>query len=320
MNNIKRPSLLFLMPLRLLVAVNLATSAGIAQAEPPKTDATSRSSAQTETRQAVEAQRKQDLDSSRSQLDQEAVAAVSETERALKATGNKDKKEALEALERATGKVNVLLARNQKAGLIPVDVELDVADTSAREPKEIEALADAARDAVKSKRYGEARQLLEGLRSEIRARTYNLPLATYPTALSQAARLLGEGKNDDAAAVLRMALNTLVVVDKVTSLPLLEMKEELRLANDQAQQSEQKAQEEASQHLKVATADLKRAEALGHVDATATKGFQKEIDELERKLKAKEPTSSLFSRLRESVASVFTKHSQAASASTPAKR
>jgi len=40
--------------------------------------------------------------------------------------------------------------------------------------------------------------LLYSLESEIRARTYNLPLATYPLALQEAARLLDQGKNDDA--------------------------------------------------------------------------------------------------------------------------
>ena len=64
------------------------------------------------------------------------------------------------------------------------------------------------------------RILLYHLTSELRVRTFNLPLATYPDALKQAARLLDEGKNSDASGTLQTALNTLVVIDHVTAIPL----------------------------------------------------------------------------------------------------
>ncbi|MGC2402164.1 MAG: YfdX family protein, partial [Acidobacteriaceae bacterium] len=63
--------------------------------------------------------------------------------------------------------------------------------------------------------------LLYGLTSEIRVRTYNLPLATYPLALTEAARLLDQQKNQDANTVLLTALNTLAIIDRVTPLPLV---------------------------------------------------------------------------------------------------
>jgi len=57
--------------------------------------------------------------------------------------------------------------------------------------------------------------------SNIRVRTYNLALATYPTALKEAARLLDQKNTKEASDVLLTALNTLMVVDNVTPLPLV---------------------------------------------------------------------------------------------------
>jgi YfdX protein len=73
--------------------------------------------------------------------------------------------------------------------------------------------------AVGAKDYPTARVILYSLTREIRSRTFNLPLATYPDALKEAARLLDEKENQEASNVLLTALNTLVVVDKVTPLP-----------------------------------------------------------------------------------------------------
>jgi hypothetical protein len=138
----------------------------------------------------------------------------------------------LAALERATGKVNVLLARNDKAALIPVDVAVEIADTAPQDTKAINNIAEQSRDALKGRHFAEARALLDALRSEVRIRTFNLPLATYPSALLQAAKLVEDGKNDDAARVLTIALNTLLIVDRAISIPLVAVTDQLRAADD----------------------------------------------------------------------------------------
>jgi hypothetical protein len=73
-----------------------------------------------------------------------------------------------------------------------------VFDTAPEDIDAILEIADAVDAAILLDDYPAARALLYGLMSELRVRTYNLPLATYPVALTEAARLLDEKKNDEA--------------------------------------------------------------------------------------------------------------------------
>ena len=58
--------------------------------------------------------------------------------------------------------------------------EVEVIDAAPLDEKAVQALDHGVSEAVKNKNYPTARLLLYSLESEIRARTYNLPLATYP--------------------------------------------------------------------------------------------------------------------------------------------
>jgi len=102
-------------------------------------------------------------------------------------------------------------------------------------------MASRARSASALIAFG---SMLDMLRSEIRVRTYNLQLATCPAALTTAARLVEEGKTDEATKVLTTALNTLVIVDGPTSLPLLEVQAALKLADETAQKADEKERPE----------------------------------------------------------------------------
>lgn len=61
--------------------------------------------------------------------------------------------------------------------------------------------------------------MLAMLRSEIRVRTYNLLLVTYPAALTTGGAAGGGGKNDEATKVLTTALDTLVIVRQANVYP-----------------------------------------------------------------------------------------------------
>jgi hypothetical protein len=275
---------------------------------------TSSSSAHEDSRPAVEGERKQAEAKAQSSIDQEATTAIRETQNALAAIAKKDKKEALAALERATGKVNILLARNEKAALIPVDFAVEIADVAPIDTKAINDMANAADEAVKGKRFAEARALLDGLRSEIRVRTFTLPLASYPAALTRAAKLMEQDKTDDAAAVLRNALNTLVIVDLATPISLPVMVESIRLADESARK---KNIAEATKQLGVATTAVRRADALGQLDQKTAKELQNQLAEIERKVKRNEPAQAEFGKLLSRVESTLKpeKHPQTASRS-----
>jgi hypothetical protein len=105
--------------------------------------------------------------------------------------------------------------------------------------KTIDEIGEAVEAVIASEDYPAARELLYGLMSELRVRTSNLPLATYPAALAEAARLLDQKKSDEARIVLMMALGTLLDIDQVTPLPLLVARE----ANNQAEAQRDKDKE-----------------------------------------------------------------------------
>jgi hypothetical protein len=226
-------------------------------------------------------------------LDEEAIAAIEQAAQAIDSITAGKKADALKAIEEATGKVNIVLARNPELAFIPVSCEALVIDTAPRDIDDIEKLADAVDAAILVDDFPTARALLGALRSEVRVRTYNLPLGIYPTALQDAARLLD--KDSQAASVaLLAALNTLVTVDQVTPLPLLVAQE----AISQAQASAQK-DKNAAQAVETAEFELNRAIALGYAGQDPEYAALKDdISNLKKQLKGSEDSNSAFSKLK----------------------
>jgi hypothetical protein len=226
-----------------------------------------------------ESQRAQAQGAAERGLDAEAVAVVAETDTALQSIAAGDKAAALAALERATGKANVLLARNPATALIPAAVNVTVVDAAPADTGEIAKIRHAAGLAVLAGDYVQARVLLDALRSEIRVRTYNLPLVTYPATLTTAAHLVDQQRMADAAAVLEQARDTVVIVDVVSPIPLLAAQHAIAMA----QAATNKDQKLAG--LGSARIMLERAEALGYADPATRKALQSEIGDLERQVK-----------------------------------
>ena len=138
-------------------------------------------------------------------------------------------------------------------------------------------------------------------------RTLNLPLATYPAAMKQAARLLDQQKNEEAAAVLRTALNTLVAVDRATPLPL----EIAQVAITAAQAQADKDKAKAKLLLATAKHEVERARQLGYAgkDPEYT-ALDTTISDLEKQIDGNQDTASAFSRLKEKFAAFFKRQSE----------
>lgn len=240
-------------------------------------------------------QQRQDAErSAQGEVNQDATAVIRETRNALDAIAKTDKAGAIAALERATGKVNILLARNPSTALIPESVEVVLHDTAPGDRSAIAAQTDAILAAINRRDYALARVLLDSLRSEIRIRTSNVPLATYPAALREAARLLDAGKNEDAAETLRAALSTVVIIDRAIALPLIRAAQAIEAAQDLS--GKQKA--EALRHLAVARSQLEQAQALGYLDADKTAGLTGQITAVETLLQRNQNASTAFAKLR----------------------
>lgn len=246
----------------------------------------------------IEAQRQQNENEVKQTLDQGAIAAVGETEGAIKSISENKKDDALAAIERATGKINILLARNPASALVPVHSEVVVIDTAPTDSKAVDQIIQLATIATAHRELPAARLLLASVVSELRIRLTTLPLATYPAALQQAAKLLDQGKNQDAGIVLLTALNTLVIVDHVIPIPLILARAAIDAANSQRQNKDA-----AQTLLQTAKNELKRSRQLGYMsDDSEYKDLDSEISSLESALKDKGDTSSMFTHLRDRIA------------------
>ncbi|MDB5482547.1 MAG: hypothetical protein JWO83_3600 [Caulobacteraceae bacterium] len=243
-----------------------------------------------------EAERAQAQSAADKNLDAEAVAVVAETEAAMQSIAAGDKTAALAALERATGKANILLARNPATALIPAAVNVDIIDAAPADTAAIEKVRHAAGLAMLANDYVAARVLLDALRSEIRVRTYNLPLATYPMALTAAARLVDQQKMAEAAAVLARARDTVVIIDTVTPIPLLAAQHAIAAAEAAPDRNQKLAA------LALARASLERAEALGYANAATRKALQGEISNLETQVRGGSDIRTAIANVRQSLA------------------
>jgi hypothetical protein len=290
------------------VALLLCPLLGRAQQAPgqpaPGTSPASRAQANSQARPEIEQKRAEAEQEARKQLSTEAVAAIDETEKAVRAIAEGNSNDALAAIERATGKINVLVARYPASALLPVDVEVRIIDAAPMDVNAIKERAKAAKKAVEDKEYPVARVLLLGLTSEIRIRTYHLPLATYPTALREAARLLDEKKNREASEVLVNALNTLVVIDRGIPLPLVIA----QTAVAAAEAERDKDKEHALKLLELAKSELTRAKELGYAGGDPTYDeLNKDVSSLEKQLRGNENTGNAFTKLGDKISEFFKK-------------
>jgi hypothetical protein len=277
------------------------------QAPAPQDAEAQRKAYEQRARPSVEKQRRQAEQQAAQSLDKDAAAAVAETQNALKALAANNPNEAMAAIERATGKINVLLARNPAAALIPLKLEVDVIDVAPSEREAIRGIVRSAEKAMGDRDYPSARALLSDLASEIRIKTYNLPLATYPAALREAARLFDQKQTREAQGVLAAALDTLAVVTRVQPLPLVVA----QAAIEDAQALRDKDKAGARRLLAVARAELDRAKELGYASNDPEyAALGKEISDLDAQLERNEDTGSTFARLRDRVAAFFKRQSE----------
>ncbi len=186
-------------------------------------------------------------------------------------------------------------------------MHVEVIDAAPHDSKIIKALAQQVSTTVAAKDYPAARVVLDALTSEIRVRTYSLSLAAYPDALKEAVRLLDQKKNDDASNVLLTALNTLLVVDRVTPLPLVLAREALNAAQAKSQNDKATAQT----LVQTAKSEIERAKELGYAaQAPEYAALSADISSLEKQLKGKSDASSVFAKLEDKLSGFLKRQSQ----------
>ncbi len=150
----------------------------------------------------------------------DAIEIISLTEDAVRHILDSAYTDALANLEDAIGKAAVMTAARPDLGFYPLDVNITVRDLVSGADA-ISAIGYEA-DKLTDKGYLQAaRHLLKDLASEIEISTPMLPVATYPVALTKAAKLLNEDKPQEALILLNTALSTVFIETKYIPLPIL---------------------------------------------------------------------------------------------------
>ena len=224
----------------------------------------------------------------------EAVEAVALTQEVLFALSQDKKDEALKKLEKAIGKMEVVISHPKAPALIPLSASV-VVNEFAGTAYDAENAVITSIALLEKKRVQDARLIVQSLRDEVDLVTVNMPLASYPAALKLAAKFLHEGKTDQARRVLATALSTFVEVTVVTPLGIVEA-QELIAAASQVAKTDKKL---ALAHLDAAKAALKKAEALGYTSTSDTtyKMLNEAINEIQKEIRGKNEPEKLFEKL-----------------------
>lgn len=240
----------------------------------------------------------------------DATSAIQETQAALKQLDNGKTKEALAALERATGKLDIILARDPSLELAPAGVRVVTYDLQGGIDA-VNKIRGQVQSAINAGQLQQARHLLNNLASETVISVANIPLATYPDAIKSAVKLIDQKKKDEAKRVLQTALNTQVVTDTIIPLPVVKAQEALKTAESLAEKKDRS--KEDNDRLKAsmdqARGQLEFAQALGY---GTKKDFDKmygELTEIQNKTADNKSGTGWFSEIKASIAD-FLKSSQ----------
>ena len=231
-----------------------------------------------EARDKIEADARDEVMDKRTEIAPEALEALQATKDALAALERDDAEDALGQLAAAVGKLEVVLARAPDLALAVVDASVRTTETLA-DVATLKIVRDEAEDAMRDGHTQVARHLLRDFASETVVSITSLPLATYPEAMREAARLLDNGNSKHARRLLRLTLASLVTQEVVLPHPLLVASHLLHEAQTLAEKADQTPEE--SDRLAACLAEarrrLERAEALGYGSKADFDGFYDEI-------------------------------------------
>lgn len=234
----------------------------------------------------------------RQKITAEALTALQETTNALKALDEGKTENALASLEKATGKLEIVLAREPRLAFAPVAVTSSSQDiiTSTDAAKR---MVDQAENLLENGKVQDARALLSTLASETAITVTSLPMATYPAALKQAAALIDDGKADEAKTVLQVALNTLAIDVTIIPIPVANAEVLLTQAKALAETKERTAEQnqQLAKLLDSAESEIKFAQTLGYGERKDFEGFYEEIKNIRDKTSEGKSGTGFFEKI-----------------------
>ena len=255
---------------------------------------------------SVDSKKKDEISEKRKKIMEEATAAVNETKKALKALEDNKPKDALAALEVATGKMVLILARDPELALAPVDVNVATFDLYATLDS-IKGAVAQSEDLLEGGEVQKARTLLSGLGSEIVISVTNIPLATYPDAIKAITPLIDEGKLEEAKAGLQRVLNTMVVTKTIIPIPVMRAEAYLEEAEQLTENKERSNEEneKLTDLLDRARTQLEMAELLGYGTKGCFKPMYEQLDEIAKKTEGNKSGEGFYEKLKKMISEVM---------------
>ena len=203
-------------------------------------------------------------------------------------------------MEKSTGKLDVLLARNPKLAFIPLNSEVEVIDIAPQDKQTLKEFRNKLKSAIEDGNYPEAREILDNLISEVRTTTVNLPLASYSEAMKKAAQLIDNEQPEIAKALLQAALSTLIITEKNRPIPIINAQTELAGAIALSQTDK----DAALKLMEDARQDLQLAQDLGYAgNSRKYAEFNKAIEKVENKIESNGDFASAFDDLQNKLVS-----------------
>ncbi|MBF0422001.1 MAG: YfdX family protein [Magnetococcales bacterium] len=272
------------------------------QSVPPET----KSEMTTNVQPNVEKEVEQKAADKRKQHIEEAVAALAQTEQALVALGENDANRALRALAEVIGKLELVVTRNPRLALAPVDVRTTVHDLFANTAA-IKAQIDEAQRALKHDEIQKARRLLAGMASEVMITTSHIPLATYPQAIKAIVPLIDQGQLNEAKAALQAVLGTLVETIDTIALPVLRARLLLKQAEGLAENDKRTEQDnkQLTQLFGEIRNQLEMAELLGYGKKGDFKPIHEQVKEIEKISSGGKSGKGWFDKIKGQVSKLF---------------
>jgi len=239
---------------------------------------------------------KEDAQNNQVKLVKEAIESLKYAQTAVLALEHNDAKTAKESIEKALGKLEVIMAAKNAPKVLPIDNIIKVQEFLGT-ANDVKKAVKTTEELLEKGRVQEARMVLMPLVSEIDITTVSLPLATYPDALKLAASYIHDKKYDKAKEVLYIALSTFVNDTQIVPIPLLESVDLITAASKIAKENKQLA----LTYLDAADDALDLAEALGYVSESETtyKMLHEQIEAVRKEVKGKNKAEKLFDALIE---------------------
>ncbi len=230
----------------------------------------------------------------RQTLVREAMVANEDMLMAIVSLEHQDKDAAYKALSDASGKLDVVLARDPHMKLVPISARLTTEDLESG-PKAVKESLSQAKKQLSDGHVQVAKSLLRPLTSEIRTSIEYLPMDSYPAAIKQASQDIQAGHLNEAAALLADTLRAIVTKETIYPLPPLKAEADVQEAEALIKADPKKNQAQATDLLNQAGQQLEVGKLLGYGDY---KDITKEIASVQQKLHGGSADTGLFARLK----------------------